>query len=132
MINATNGMYKERRNVFQTFAFGLIATILSGISAVWIHLSFQGAMFVSAIFTYSLYAMARAFMRIHDSFHFDEAESPDLNSFVSSFMGKSKGLPRKAKSSVSGEGDIENGIDHYEQEELINKDKRWSDQKAEY
>lgn len=130
MVNATNGMYRERRNVFKTFAFGLVATILSGISAVWIHLSTQGAAFVSAIFVYSLYAMAKAFMRIHDNFYFDEADSPDLNSFVSAFMNKHKTSPKKTKSTSSQ--DLENGNGRYEQETLIMKDGNWSDQKADY
>ena len=37
---------------------------------------------VSCILCYSLFAMTRAFVRVYENFVFDEAESPDLNSFT--------------------------------------------------
>ena len=98
MISATDSMYQERKPVFLAFGVGLTATVLSVISAVWLVLSPEAAIFCVSITMFTMMRMYRAWLRINRSFGFDESETVDFSDIFegpAAIMGVStRGSPR--------------------------------------
>jgi len=107
MISATDGMYDERRSVFAAFGVGLVTTVLSVISAVWLILSPEAAVVCVGITLFTCMKMHRSWLRIRRMFRFDESETVDFTDIFesSAIMGiSSRGSARRLLGGSRGGG----------------------------
>ena len=78
MMTATDGLYEERKFVFQSFAYGLIATVASVVLCVWLILSPEAALVCMLITIYTVWILVRHYKRVKGRFAFDEDETVDF------------------------------------------------------
>jgi hypothetical protein len=96
MMTATDGLYEERKSVFQTFGYGLGATVSSVIISVWLSLHPETAAICMGITIFTAYRMYNNFKRVSKKFAYDESETVDFNDIfsgpaaITAVWGKSK------------------------------------------
>lgn len=78
MMTATNGLYEERKFVFQAFAYGLIATVASVVLCVWLMLPPEAALVCMIITMYTVKVLVGHYERVKRKFAFDEDETVDF------------------------------------------------------
>lgn len=78
MMVATDGLYLERKSVFQAFAYGLAATISSVVLCVWLLISPEAAVICMAVTIYTAVQMYKKYIHVMDMFRFNEEETVDF------------------------------------------------------
>jgi hypothetical protein len=79
MMTATDGIYEERKFVFQAFAYGLIATVASVVLCVWLILTPEAALVCMFITSYTVWLLISHYKRVKRRFAFDEDETVDFS-----------------------------------------------------
>jgi len=78
MMTATDGLYLERAMVFKSFGMGLILTIASVVSVVWLHLHWEASLTCCILALGTLMKMRQTYLRIVKKFDFDESLTVDF------------------------------------------------------
>ena len=101
MMVATDGLYLERKSVFQAFAYGLAATISSVVLCVWLLISPEAVVICMGVTIYTVLQMYKKYVHVMGMFCFNEEETVD---FEDLFSG-----PGAIKVVKSRKGDRRNG-----------------------
>jgi hypothetical protein len=78
MMTATDGLYQERAMVFKAFAVGLVLTISSVVSVVWLHLHWEASLACCLVALGTMMKMRSTYQRIVKKFDFDESLTVDF------------------------------------------------------
>jgi len=78
MMTATDGLYQERAMVFKAFGIGLVLTIASVVSVVWLHLHWEASLACCAVALGTMMKMRSTYQRIVKKFDFDESLTVDF------------------------------------------------------
>ena len=78
MMTATDGLYEERLSVFQTFGFGLGATVASVVICVWLMLHPETAAICMSITIFTGLRMYRSYLRVTRKFDYNEDDTVDF------------------------------------------------------
>ena len=78
MMTATDGLYQERGMVFRAFGLGLVLTIASVVSVVWLNLHWEASLTCCIIAVGTMLKMRRTYDRIVKKFDFDESLTVDF------------------------------------------------------
>lgn len=78
MMTATDGLYLERGMVFRSFGLGLILTIASVVSVVWLHLHWEASLTCCLVAVGTMCKMRSTYQRIVKKFDFDESLTVDF------------------------------------------------------
>ncbi len=78
MMTATDGLYEERVSVFQTFGFGLGATVASVVISVWLMLHPETAAVCMGITIFTGLRMYRSYLRVTRKFDYNEDDTVDF------------------------------------------------------
>lgn len=78
MMTATDGLYLERGMVFRSFGLGLILTIASVVSVVWLHLHWEASLTCCLVAVGTMCKMRSTYLRIVKKFDFDESLTVDF------------------------------------------------------
>ena len=78
MMSATDGLYHERAMVFRSFGYGLVLTISSVVSVVWLHLHWEASVVCCTVAFVTMLKMRSTYHRIIKKFDFDESLTVDF------------------------------------------------------
>jgi hypothetical protein len=82
MMTATDGLYEERRSVFQVFGIGLALTVGSVLLSVWLILHWEAALVCWLITLWTCRKMWDNYQRVRQRFGFDESETVDFSDIM--------------------------------------------------
>jgi len=106
MMTATDGLYIERRSVFQVFGVGLALTIASLLPGVFLLLRWEAALLCWIITFETCRRMYKNYLRVRQRFTFDESETVDFNDIFdgpANIRGVSRGESNRRKGKVSSQ-----------------------------
>jgi hypothetical protein len=78
MMIATDGLYEERTFVFQVFAYGLVATLVSVILGVWLILPPESALVCMLCTIFTTLKLRNQYRRVKKRFLFNEEDTVDF------------------------------------------------------
>lgn len=78
MIIATDGLYEERKTVFNAFSVGLASTVGSVVLVVWLMLTPESAIVCMSITIFTGFKIYSQYLRVVNRFEFDESETVDF------------------------------------------------------
>lgn len=78
MMTATDGLYHERGIVFKAFGHGLVLTIASVVSVVWLNLHWEASLVCCIVALVTMMKMRSTYKRIIKKFDFDESQTVDF------------------------------------------------------
>jgi hypothetical protein len=82
MMTATDGLYEERRSVFNVFGIGLALTVGSVLISVWLILRCEAAFVCWLITLWTCRKMWENYKRVRERFGFDESETVDFSDIM--------------------------------------------------
>lgn len=82
MMTATDGLYDERRSVFQVFGCGLALTIGSLLVSVWLLLRWETAIVCWSVALWTCRKMYTNYIRVMERFDFDENDTVDFSDIM--------------------------------------------------
>lgn len=84
MIWATEGLYHERKSIFNAFGLGLATTIASVLVVVWLILSPEASAVCMSITMFTVLRLYKSYVRMFATFDFDESETVDFSDIFES------------------------------------------------
>lgn len=78
MMTATDGLYEERKSVFNVFGYGLACTLCSVVLCVWIILHWEAALACMSITLITIKKVYDNYHRVTRRFDFDENDTVDF------------------------------------------------------
>ena len=78
MMTATDGLYEERKSVFNVFGIGLACTLCSVVLCVWIILHWEAALACMCITLVTIRKVYENYQRVTKRFDFDENDTVDF------------------------------------------------------
>lgn len=84
MMTATDGLYDERRAVFNIFGVGLACTVTSVVMCVWLILHWESAFVCMLITLTTCRVIYKNYLRVSKRFDFDESETVDFRDIMGS------------------------------------------------
>merc|ERR1712032_1030596 len=84
MVRAVEGMYKQRYNVFMTFAAGLCSCLASALFLCWIKMKFVAALSCSGVICWAFFSLGKLTLDYLRFFRFNEDESVSLDDLLGS------------------------------------------------
>ena len=82
MMTATDGLYEERRSVFQVFGYGLALTVGSVLLSVWLLLRWETALVCWCVTLWTCRKMYSNYVRVMRKFDYDESETVDFSDIM--------------------------------------------------
>ena len=90
MGRAVDTMNKERTNIFGSFAVGLIANLLSVLSAAWLLMSPEIAAIASVVILYTIFKISQHARRISTMFKLEEVDVVRFDDLLEEVSGVSR------------------------------------------
>lgn len=123
VVTATDGLYEERKRVFQAFGVGLACTVCSVVLVVWLMLTPEAAIVSMSVTVFTAMEIYKQYVRVSQRFMFDETETVDFSDlmYIQGPQQVPVSISKKDQNYIRGNNNIPmmNGMQHGQHQHVI-------------